>query len=680
MSKQEEKSRVGRGLGRMPVRPPQVSGRDAARAVGERLAAIGRWFAKDPLSTVLIVASIVLVFLFFNLLGQIQPTTSGERIPLSRVTALAEQKKISEATLLDQDARVLLETKEGQLLYAAYPESDAQTSAMVSGLTKSGAVVQVDQQWDKPAKQIVVQFLIPILLLVCLFVLFTRLGQDAGAGAFAGFSKFTGKGRKRKAGAPGRTTFDNVAGAGEAVAELREIRDYLANPSKYATVGARAPKGVLLVGPPGTGKTLLAKATAGEADAAFFSLSGSDFVESLVGVGAARVRDLFAKARKMAPALIFIDELDAAGRKRGAGVGQGNDEREQTLNALLVEMDGFGGDAGIVVLAATNRPDVLDPALLRPGRFDRQVTVDVPDVHGRLEILALHCGNRPLGPGTSLEEIAKLTSGFSGAELANVINEAALLTVREGRVEMDQPTLEEAIDRVVAGPARKSHALTPEEKWVIAIHESAHAVTTTSIGQKVSAQKLSIVARGRQLGTAAHMLTDRDAVIMQEPDMRRHLISIVAGYTAERMEFGVVSTGVHDDLHAATGMARQMVTSYGMSEALGPVTIGEKAGEVFLGASLQELGSVGPATLELIDREVERIVGDSVERAEEILRSNWNAVYEIANALIDQETLSGVALEALLAPVKATLLDFGAPGQADQPTQEFDRQTQAEGE
>ena len=648
--------------------------------MGDVAARVGRWFAKDPLSTALIVASIVLAFLFFDLLGQIQPSTSGERIPLSRVSKLAEGKEIAEATLLDQDARVLLETKEGQLLYAAYPESDAQTSAMVTGLTKSGAVVQVDQQWDKPAKQIVVQFLIPILLLVCLFVLFTRLGQDAGAGAFAGFSKFTGKGRKRKAGAPGRTTFDNVAGAGEAVAELREIRDYLADPSKYATVGARAPKGVLLVGPPGTGKTLLAKATAGEADAAFFSLSGSDFVESLVGVGAARVRDLFAKARKMAPALVFIDELDAAGRKRGAGVGQGNDEREQTLNALLVEMDGFGGDAGIVVLAATNRPDVLDPALLRPGRFDRQVTVDVPDVHGRLEILTLHCGNRPLAPGTSLEEIAKLTSGFSGAELANVINEAALLTVREGRVEMDQPTLEEAIDRVVAGPARKSHALTREEKWVIAIHEAAHAVTTTSIGQKVSAQKLSIVARGRQLGTAANMLTDRDAVIMQEPDMRRHLISIVAGYSAEKMEFGVVSTGVHDDLHAATGMARQMVTSYGMSDELGPVTIGEKAGEVFLGASLQELGSVGPATLELIDREVERIVGDSVERAEEVLRSNWNAVYEVANALIDQETLSGVALEALLAPVKATLLDFGGAGSAGQPTQELDRQAQAEGE
>ncbi len=671
------------GKRRLGLKRPQVDLRDVARSLGDVAASVGRWFARDPLSTALIVASLVLTFLFFNLLGQIQPSTSGDRVPLSRVFKLAEEKQIAEATLLDQDARVLFETKAGLLLYASYPESDAQTSSLVRELTRSGAVVAVDQQWDKPAKQIVVQFLIPILLLVCLFVLFTRLGQDGGAGAFAGFSKFTGKGRKRGAEAPDRTTFDQVAGAGEALAELREIRDYLADPSKYAAVGARAPKGVLLVGPPGTGKTLLAKATAGEADASFFSLSGSDFVESLVGVGAARVRDLFAKARKMAPAIVFIDELDAAGRKRGAGVGQGNDEREQTLNALLVEMDGFGGDAGIVVLAATNRPDVLDPALLRPGRFDRQVTVDVPDVHGRLDILTLHCGGRPLAPGTSLEEIAKLTSGFSGAELANVINEAALLTVREGEVEMDQATLEEAIDRVVAGPARKSHALTREEQWVIAIHESAHAVVTTSIGQTVAAQKLSIVARGRQLGTAAHMLTDRDAVIMQEPDMRRHLLAIVAGFAAEKIEFGFVSTGVHDDLHTATGMAREMVTSYGMSEALGPVTIGEKAGEVFLGASLQELGSVGPATLELIDREVERIVGDSVATAEEILRRNWSAVYEVANALVEHETLSGVALEALLSAVQPTLLDFAGPGVergAEAPTREFDRQPEAQPE
>ncbi len=660
-----------------PQRPKKVETRAVAPAWGGVAVSVGRWLAKDPLNTFLIFASLALTLLFFALLGDIQPSSGGERVPLSDIANLAEADRIESATLLDQDSRVVVETSAGQQLYAAYPKSDAQTASLLKQLTNGGAMVVIDQQADKPTKQILVQFLIPILLLVCLFVLFTRIGQDGGAGAFAGFSKFTGKGRKSGEGSPDRTTFDKVAGAGEAVAELREIRDYLADPSKYATVGARAPKGVLLVGPPGTGKTLLAKATAGEADAAFFSLSGSDFVESLVDVGAARVRDLFAKARKLAPALIFIDELDAAGRKRGAGVGQGNDEREQTLNALLVEMDGFEGDAGIVVLAATNRPDILDPALLRPGRFDRQVTVDVPDVHGRLEILRLHCGKRPLAPDTSLEEIAKLTSGFSGAELANVINEAALLTVREGHQEMDQPTLEEAIDRVVAGPARKSHALTDEERWVIAIHESAHAVVIRSSGQKTSAQKLSIVARGRQMGTAAGQLTDRDAVVMQEPDMRRHLIAIVSGFAAEKIEFGVASTGVHDDLHAATGLARQMVTSYGMSEALGPVTIGEKAGEVFLGASLQELGSVGPATLELIDREVERIVKDSVRRAEEILGRNWSAVYETANALVEHETLSGHALDAVLASVQPTLLDFGQ-AEREAETREFEAQPEGE--
>ena len=620
MNDQHEDQPARKRSSRLPARPSLVSFKDAAGALGERLGAVGKWFLKDPMNTMLIVASIALTATFFILLDQIQPSSAGEKVPLSKVFKLTEDKQVDVATLLDQDSRVVIETVNGRTVYAAYPSSDAQTNSLVRALSDNGAIVTIDQQADIPSKQIMVQFLIPILLLVCLFVLFTRLGQDGGAGAFAGFSKFTGKGRKRNADSPDRTTFASVAGAGEALAELREIRDYLANPGKYAAVGARAPKGVLLVGPPGTGKTLLAKATAGEADATFFSLSGSDFVESLVGVGAARVRDLFAKARKQAPALIFIDELDAAGRKRGAGVGQGNDEREQTLNAMLVEMDGFGGDAGVVVLGATNRPDILDPALLRPGRFDRQVTVDVPDVHGRLDILTLHCGKRPLAPGTSLEEVAKLTSGFSGAELANVVNEAALLTVREGGTEMDQATLEEAIDRVIAGPARKNHVLSDEERWTIAIHESAHAVVIRSTGQKMSTQKVSIVARGRQMGTAAAMLTDRDAVVMQEPDMRRHLIAIVSGFAAERIEFGFVSTGVHDDLHAATGLARQMVTSYGMSTELGPVTIGEKAGEVFLGASLQDMGQVAQATLETIDSEVERIVGDSVSQAEEILQ------------------------------------------------------------
>jgi cell division protease FtsH len=658
--------RSGLAHRRNPVLVKLVEFAQAARRIALR----------DPLALFLLIASIVLAVAFATLLGQIKPGSAGRQVALSTVQKMAKQKEIASATLLDHDSRVEVRStgtrtvikpkgskKNGgteavttpvgppQQLWAAYPASGAQTEQIADELGASGAEVRIDQQAGKPTKAIVVQFLIPILLLVCLFSLFMRFGGEGAAGGIAGFSEFTGKGRKKGKGRSEAITFDDVAGAGEALAELKEIRDYLADPSKYLAVGAAAPKGVLLVGPPGTGKTLLAKSVAGEADATFFSISGSDFVESLVGVGAARVRDLFRKARKAAPAIIFIDELDAAGRKRGAGIGQGNDEREQTLNQILVEMDGFSGDGGLVVMGATNRPDILDPALLRPGRFDRQIVVDVPDVHGRLEILRLHGGKRPLAPGASLEEVAKQTPGFSGAELANVINEAALLSVRDGQAQIDQKTLEEAIDRVVAGPAKK-HILTEEERWLISIHEASHAIVADALGHAISVRKLSIVARGRQLGTAAHMLTDRDQTIMSESDLRRQLIVITAGLAGERIAFGEISTSGNDDLHSATTMARSMVTSFGMSPILGLVTIGEKEGEVFLGASLQDLGSVGPETLNIIDNEVERLVRNAEARAGFVLDRNWSAVEETAAALLEQETLSGVALDALLSTVQ----------------------------
>ena len=561
----------------------------ALSRIGDFWSSLRRIVTRDPLSLFLLIASIALAAAFALLLGSIEPSSSGRQVPMSTVQTLARQHRVASALLLDHDDRVELKTTSttpilladgtlpptpppakvkrqvrhraaasarkgtsakapesgsattvstgSQPLWASYPASGAQTQQLVNELTASGAIVGVDQQAWKSTRTIVVQFLIPILLLVCLFSLFMRAGTEGAAGGIASFSQFTGKGRRKGKGTSDTITFADVAGAGEAVAELREIRDYLADPTKYLRVGAAAPKGVLLVGPPGTGKTLLAKAVAGEADAAFFSLSGSDFVESLVGVGAARVRDLFRKARKMAPAIIFIDELDAAGRKRGAGIGQGNDEREQTLNQILVEMDGFGGDGGLVVMGATNRPDILDPALLRPGRFDRQVVIDTPDVHGRLEILRLHAAKRPLGADASLEEVAKETPGFSGAELANVVNEAALLSVRDGRAQIDQATLEEAIDRVVAGPA-KHHILSEHERWLIAVHEASHAVVTEALGHSTSTRKLSIVARGRQLGTAAHMLSDRDQLIMSEPDLRSQLVVIMAGLAGERIAFG----------------------------------------------------------------------------------------------------------------------------------------------
>ena len=632
---------------------PRLASNRKKRSFGERAAVVYgpilKFLTRDPLSTFLLAASIVLVFVFFSLLGSLGSEGQGTKVPLSTITNTGDDR-IASATLLDYDHQVEVKTVLGLEMYADYPASDAATQELVAQLSQGGAQVSVDPQAGKSERVIVVQFLVPILLLVCLFSYFIRQAADdtGGIGAFSGFK---GKGKKRKKGQKASITFDSVAGAGEALAELKEIRDFLDDPTKYLKMGAAAPKGVLLVGPPGTGKTLLARATAGEADASFYSASGAEFVESLVGVGAARIRDLFAKARKTAPSIIFIDELDAAGRKRGAGVGQGNDEREQTLNQLLVEMDGFGGDAGVVVMGATNRPDILDPALLRPGRFDRQVVIDVPDVHGRYEILELHAKGRAFADGVDLSEIAKLCPGFSGAELANLVNEAALLTVREGREEIDQPTLEEAIDRVVAGPAKKSHVLTKEERWTIAVHEAGHAVATRSIGQTVSAQKLSIVARGRQLGTAAHMLTDRDAVMHTQSDLERQLVAILSGTAAEWTEFGEGSTGASDDLHVATKLARQMVTSYGMSPALGSVTIGEAGGEVFLGNSLQDMGSIGPHTLDVIDEETERIVEEAKARAVYVLRLNWTTVRETATALLEHETLSGVALDALLSPV-----------------------------
>jgi cell division protease FtsH len=654
------------GTKRAPAAAPRPGGRvqsglaqrrnpvaDALRGAGT---AVARFLLRDLFALGLMVAALTIAILFFALLGATKPTSSGRPLPLSAVFTLARREQISLATLLDEDARVQIVTRDGDEFWSAYPSSGAQTATLSNALERGGAIVSVRQQPGKAQLTIVVQFLLPILLLVCLFALFMRIGQDGGAGGIASFSNFTGRGKKKGKGTSHKVTFADIAGVPEAVAELAEIRDYLDNPARYLELGAAAPKGVLLVGPPGTGKTLLAKAVAGEADAAFFSLSGSDFVESLVGVGAARVRDLFAKARRMSPAIIFIDEFDAAGRKRGAGIGQGNDEREQTLNQLLVEMDGFSGDGGLVVMGATNRPDILDPALLRPGRFDRQITVDTPDVHGRSEILRLHGSKRPMAPDADLEEIARLTPGFSGAELANVVNEAALLTVRAGEREITQKVLEESIDRVVAGPAKK-HLLTERERWIISIHEASHAVVTEAMGTGATARKVSIVARGRTLGTAAHMLTDRDQTIMEEPDLVMQLVAMLAGAAGERLEFGHLSTGVHDDLHEATSLARSMVTSFGMSEELGPVTIGEKGGEVFLGASLQELGSVGPRTLDLIDEAVERLVKDAELAARAILRRNEGAVHETASALLEHETLSGVALEAVLSTVVAVEIE-----------------------
>jgi cell division protease FtsH len=602
----------------------------------------------DPLATFFAVLALVLIVLFLALLGSTKPTSRGQELAYSTVVKLTDARQVAQATLLDYDHRVLLTTVRGNEGWAGYPSTGAQGDALAARLSSRGARVFVDAQGGKQARRLIVQVLLPILILVSLFSLFMRLSQRADAGGVGGFSRWTGR-RTRVAEGAARPSFGDVAGADSAVVELRELCDLIAHPDRYAALGVRPPKGALLVGPPGTGKTLLARATAGEAGAAFFAVSGAEFVESLVGVGAARIRDLFAKARAQGPAIVFIDELDAVGRKRGAGVGQGNDEREQTLNQLLVEMDGFDAGGGLIVLAATNRPDILDPALLRPGRFDRQVTVDAPDLAGRTAILSLYLKGRPCEPDVDPAHVARRCPGFTGADLENVVNEAALLAARGGHGAIATPDLDEAIERTVGGPRTDTHVLSGEELRTIAVHEAAHAVVAAAEGGE-QLHQLSIVARGRRLGRATALLLDRDKTVLRRSDLERRLSVTMAGAAAERLAFGEVSTSINDDLHAATQLARSMVTSFGMSP-LGPVTIGERSAEVFLGASLQELSSVGPATLEQIDAETRGLVEAAEARASAALAANWEVVEAIAHDLVDHETLGDEALAQHLAAV-----------------------------
>jgi cell division protease FtsH len=634
------RSRTTRTLSAVFARPPFSWLRSAAVTVHEIAAA-------SPLLVGLGLTAALLVALFFIGLSIIGPQSPGQQITLTSATELISRGHVARATLLDQDAQLELHAYTGQQLWASYPHSDSYTSTLIGELQRAHVPTTVDPQSTKASLRDTVQFLLPILILVTLFAMFMTLVRDQGGAAFAAFSKWTGRGQKP---GEGEFTFADVAGAPEALIELREICDYLENPARYARLGARAPKGVLLVGPPGTGKTLLARAVAGEAKANFFSLSGSEFVESLVGVGAARVRDLFRQARNEAPAIIFVDELDAVGRQRGAGMGQGHDEREQTLNQMLVEMDGFSAESGVVIMAATNRPDILDNALLRPGRFDRQVVVDVPDVHGRAEILALHASKVPTSPDADLMRIAQQTPGFTGADLANVINEAALLTVRAGKPLLEQDELEEAIDRVLSGPERRSHVLSREELWRIAVHESGHAIVARAIGNTAALQKLSVVARGRGRGGATVYSSD-EKVMLTHLDLVKNLVTSMGGVAAEDYVFGMLSTGGQNDLEQATKMAHSMVSIYGMSEAIGPVAVGEKPDEVFIGRDLANMGNVAAATQELVDSETRRSVREAEETAQQVLALNREMLEELANALLGAETLAGPALDVYLEAV-----------------------------
>ncbi len=448
-----------------------------------------------------------------------------------------------------------------------------------------------------------------------------------------------------------KVTFKDVAGIDEAVEELEEIREFLSSPDKFRKMGAKIPKGVLLFGPPGTGKTLLARAVAGEAGVPFFSISGSDFVEMFVGVGASRVRDLFEQAKAQAPAIVFIDEIDAVGRQRGAGLGGGHDEREQTLNQLLVEMDGFDANLGVILIAATNRPDILDPALLRPGRFDRQIVVDRPDLKGREQILKVHAKGKPLSSDVDLEVLARQTPGFTGADLANLINEAALLSARYDKPEVSMIELEEAINRVMAGPERKSRLITEEEKLTIAYHEGGHALVGHALPNNDPIHKVSIIPRGRALGWTQALPTE-DRYLMHKSGMVDRLAMMLGGRVAEEIQFGDITTGASDDIEKATDLARKMVMEYGMSDRLGPMKYGQTQSEVFLGRDYGRSQDYSDEMASVIDEEIRKLIEKAHEEAHTILTTHKDVLDRLADALIERETVDADEVARIFEPVK----------------------------
>ena len=612
---------------------------------------------------------VVLLVGFALALNYLSSDRPGKEISLSDLAGLADQGRVDRAEFRDQDAVIVAHARAGAAAgtvpgaegtYSVnYPTDGTVTQGLIDDLKKAGADVRVERQDFKAAVQTVTTFLLPLMILANLFALAFLL-MRSGSSALSDIETFgtLGKGRKGQVAAPS-VTFKDVAGADEAVEELQEVVDYLRDPSRYAQVGAVPPKGVLLFGPPGCGKTLIARAVAGEAGVPFFSVAGAEFVESLVGVGAARVRDLFAKVREAAPAIVFIDELDAAARRRGGGGGGGgSDEREQTLNQLLVEIDGFDVQSGLVVMGATNRPDILDPAIVRPGRFDRHVTVEQPDHEGRKRILELHARRKPMAADVDFDGLARATPGFTGADLANVINEAALLTVRGGRQEIQNDLLSEAVQRVLHGPQRRGRVLSPAERSRAAVHESGHSVVAAAVGRGDDIHRLSILSRGRGLGLTSVRL-DSDAVLFTQEDLVNQLVVSFGGVAAEELVLGCSSTGAEQDFEHATWLAREIVGRYGMSERIGRVRILAHDADEFLGATLG-LNEMSQRLHEDFDEEVRRLLDEAEARARAIIEHNRSVLEAIVETLLERETLEGPALHTML--VGAGLPGNGARG------------------
>lgn len=589
-------------------------------------------FRPNILLYIAILIAVVAVFSFLLPTGQ-KPTEIG----LDEAVAMSQGNEIEKLVIDDGDLLITarngteLKTNIQNLNYVDLQELGLNLKGIDYEIKESGF------NWGGA----VLSFL-PLLLFGGLLFFFFRSARGANNQALT-------FGRSRARLFPANTptvTFNDVAGVEEAKQEVQEVVDFLKSREKFQSLGARIPKGMLLVGSPGTGKTLLARAIAGEAGVPFFSISGSEFVEMFVGVGASRVRDLFDQAKRNAPSIIFIDEIDAVGRHRGAGMGGSHDEREQTLNQILVEMDGFDTNTSVIVLAATNRPDILDPALLRPGRFDRRVILDLPDIVGRAAILKVHSNGKPLGESVDLEVLAKQTVGFSGADLANLVNEAAILSARREKQTIEMEELEESIDRVIAGPERKSRKVSPREKEITAYHESGHVLVARMLPNADPVHKVSIVARGMSLGHT-RQLPAEDRYLMTRSQFKDMLATLLAGHATEMFIFSEMTTGAHDDIKRATELARKMVTEFGMSDKMGPRTFGDKQELVFLGREISEQRDYSDKVAQQIDEEVNNIIHDAYEEAKRILTENKAKLIQIAEALITQETLEGEALEAL---------------------------------
>jgi cell division protease FtsH len=581
--------------------------------------------------------------LFFGVLSVMTRPEAGKTIKLSAYLNLVDEGKVSDAVVLEGDQQIQGKLDDGTNYVVTFLAESA--DEITTQLQEAGVPTEVKPQ--KPSELVgLLYYVLPILLLAGLFLWMMNRAQGGGGRVMQfGRSRHKTVGKDQP-----KTTFKDVAGVDEAIEELEEVKEYLQHPAKFQAMGAKIPRGVLLFGPPGTGKTLLARAVAGEAGVPFFSISGSDFVEMFVGVGAARVRDLFEQAKASAPAIVFVDEIDAVGRHRGAGLGGGHDEREQTLNQLLVEMDGFDQRTTVILMAATNRPDILDPALLRPGRFDRQIVVDRPDLEGRKAILRVHAKGKPLDPGADLDILARRTPGFTGADLANVINEAALLAARRSKKSITMKEVEEAVDRVMAGPERKSRVMSEAERRLIAYHEGGHAMVAHVLPNTDEVHKITVIPRGRALGYTL-TLPEQDKFMMTREELRDELAMLMGGRVAEEIVAGDVSTGAGNDIERATKIARQMVTEHGMSDSIGPRTLGQKQGEVFLGRDWATTPDYSDAVAFEIDREVSHLLDEAHDVALEILDEHRSKLDELAALLLEKETLDREEVESFFKAV-----------------------------